>query len=139
MNRVLALDWGTVRIGLALSDPGGTIASPYDTLPAKPRDQLIRKLRSIIANEMVDRLVVGLPLHMDGSRGGSAEKAEELANLLREEFTLPVEMIDERLTSFEAERKLREIGRKPSRDKGRVDRVAATIMLQEYLDRMKNA
>lgn len=139
MGRVLALDWGTVRIGLALSDLGGTIASPYDTLPAKPRDQLIRKLRSIIDAEMVDRLIVGLPLNMDGSRGGSANKAQELADELARELELPIELVDERLTSFEAERKLREIGRKPSRDKGRVDRVAATIMLQEYLDQKKNS
>jgi putative Holliday junction resolvase len=137
MGRILALDWGTVRVGLALSDAGGVMASPYDTLPAKPIERLLQSLQRIVKDEEVERLVVGLPLNMDGSEGASAEKAQELAKLLEDNLPVPVRMLDERLTSFEAERKLREIGRKPSRDKGRVDRVAAAILLQEYLDSMK--
>ena len=132
-GRVLALDWGRVRVGAALSDPLRTFASPYATFDAKPRAELLRRLQQVIDREEVILIVVGLPYNMDGSEGTSAQAAREFARDL-EAFGLPVVEFDERLTSFQAEQKLREIGRKPSKDKGRVDRVAATLLLQEYLD-----
>ena len=134
MTRILALDWGTVRVGAALSDGLGTLATPYDTFPAKPQIELVRRIRSVVEKEVVQRIIIGLPLNMDGSEGGSAKDARKFADLIQSEIGIPVELVDERLSSFEAERRLREIGRKPSRDKGRVDRVAAALLLQEYLD-----
>lgn len=132
-GRVMALDWGSVRVGVALSDPMRMIASPWETVEAKPRKRLLERLQKVIEEEQVVLVVVGLPYNMDGSEGASAKEARRLA-LDVAEFGVPVVEYDERLTSFEAEKKLREIGRKPSRDKGRVDRVAATVLLQEYLE-----
>jgi putative Holliday junction resolvase len=134
MTRILALDWGTVRVGAALSDPLGKIASPYETFPAKPQVELVRRIRETVEKEHVERIIVGLPLNMDGSEGSSAASARAFAEDVRRDLAIPVEMVDERLSSFEAEYRLRAIGRKPSRDKGRVDRAAAAILLQEYLD-----
>jgi putative holliday junction resolvase len=136
---ILALDWGTVRIGVALSDGGRSLASPYDTFPAKPKQLLFQKIKKVVKTEEVSRIIVGLPINMDGSEGGSAKKAREFAAEVEAETCLDVICIDERLSSFEAEQTLISIGRKPSRDKGRVDRVAATLILQEYLDSLKHA
>ncbi len=133
MKRVLALDWGRVRVGVALSDLMGMFAAPYDTFAAKPRAELLRRISKVIEEEEVNTVAVGLPMNMDGSEGESAKQARILAGEV-EELGVKVVMIDERLSSFEAERKLREIGIQPSRDKGRVDRAAAAIMLQEFLD-----
>ena len=129
----MALDWGTVRIGVALSDPMRIIASPYDTFDAKPRDLFLRRISEIIERETVTLVLVGLPFNMDGSEGSSAKGARELVDAVAS-LGVEVETWDERLSSFAAERALREIGRKPSRDKARIDRVAATMLLQEYLD-----
>lgn len=129
----MALDWGTVRMGVALSDPMRMIASPYDTFDAKPRELFLRRIAEIIEHETVTLVLVGLPFNMDGSEGASAKGARELVADV-EALGVKVETWDERLSSFAAEKTLREIGRKPSKDKARVDRVAATMLLQEYLD-----
>ncbi|MBS1261910.1 MAG: putative pre-16S rRNA nuclease [Calditrichaeota bacterium] len=134
-GRILAVDWGTVRIGIAVSDRGRTLASPLETLPAKPRARLLERLGAIVREQNVTQIIVGLPLNMDGSEGRSARRARRFAAELAAAAGVGVIGIDERLSSFEAERTLRAIGRQPSRDKGRVDRVAAALLLQEYLDR----
>lgn len=134
----MAVDWGRVRVGVALSDPMRMFASPYDTLDARSRDRLLESIASIIEREEVGLVVVGLPYNMDGSEGTSAEEARKLAGQIHD-LGVAVDTLDERLTSFEAEQKLREIGRKPSRDKGRVDRAAAAILLQEYLNTLPGA
>ena len=133
IGRVMALDWGKVRIGVALSDPMRVIATPYDTFDAKPREQLLKRIADVIEREEVTLVLVGLPFNMDGSEGTSAQAARELVKDVAA-LGVQVETHDERLSSFAAEKALREIGRKPSRDKARVDRVAATLVLQEYLD-----
>ncbi len=133
-GRVLALDWGTVRVGVALSDPGRVLASPYDTFPAKPKQQLFDRIRKVVTQEEVKDIIVGLPLNMDGSEGDSAKKARAFAVEIENETGIEVICLDERLSSFSAEQTLRAVGRKPSKDKARVDRVAATLVLQEYLD-----
>lgn len=133
MARILALDWGKVRVGVAISDPMGMFASPYDTFQAKPHDRLLERIKAVIEEEQVEKVIVGLPYNMDGSEGSSAESAKAFADEVRNLGAI-VEHHDERLTSYEAEKKLREAGRKPSRDKGRVDRAAAALLLQDYLD-----
>ncbi|MBD3166440.1 Holliday junction resolvase RuvX [bacterium] len=132
-GRILALDWGHKRIGLALSDPGRMLASPLHTLDARPVDGLLRKLRDLITEYDIVQLVVGLPLNMDGTQSDGVLKARELAERLKD-LELPIDWQDERLSSFSAEKKLREAGRKPSRNKAMVDRAAAAVFLQEYLD-----
>lgn len=133
MGRMLALDWGRVRVGVALSDALGLLATPYDTYQAKPREQLLDRIVGLVQREMVDRVIIGLPLNMDGTEGASATEARRLGQELTERG-LQVVYYDERLSSYEAESRLRSMGRKPSRDKERVDRAAAAIILQEYLD-----
>ncbi|MBZ0266194.1 Holliday junction resolvase RuvX [bacterium] len=133
-SRILAIDWGTRRIGVAISDRSGTLASPLVTLNASDK-LLIDKIRDIIIDEEIDRIIVGLPLNMDGSEGKSSIAAREFGVRLNE-LEIPIEMRDERLSSWSAENLLRESGKKPSKDKARVDRAAAAIFLQGYLDEL---
>lgn len=133
----MALDYGRSRIGVAVSDPGGVIASPHgavrntgDELPEPPADLL-----ALLEELGAERVVVGLPLHMDGSSGEMADEARAFAAALREATGLPVEEWDERLSSSAAERALIETGA-PSRvrrEKGRVDAMAAALTLRAYL------
>jgi len=137
MSRILALDWGSKRVGVAISDGLRMFASPFDTFDAKPRQELLRKIEKVIQAEEVELVIVGVPFNMDGTEGDSAKQARQLVEDV-EKLGIVVETVDERLSSFQAEMKLREAGRKPSRDKGRIDRAAAAIFLQEYLDSLGN-
>ena len=136
--RILAVDPGTTRLGLALSDPTGTIASALVTLPAEPVATLVQRLAETARAHEVTRIVVGLPIRMDGSRGPEASAAAKLADDLRAATRVPVETLDERLTTAAAERLLIKAGMKREKRRQTVDRVAATILLQSYLDRMRS-
>jgi putative holliday junction resolvase len=135
--RILAIDPGSKRVGLALSDPTATIAQALMTLPAEPAATLAARIAEIARDHEAARVVVGLPKRLDGSRGPEAKAAQELADAIRKESGLPVELVDERLTTVAAERSL--IAGGVRRDKRRltVDRVAATLMLQAHLDRRR--
>jgi putative pre-16S rRNA nuclease len=135
--RILAVDPGSKRVGLALSDPTATIAQALATVPAQPADSLARRIVEIARTNEAARIVVGLPKRLDGSRGPEAMAAQALAGAIRKESGLPVELVDERLTTVAAERSL--IAGGVRRDKRRlsVDRVAATLMLQAHLDRRR--
>ena len=133
--RVLAVDPGTRRVGLALSDPSRTIATPLPAEPAEPEASLPERLAAIAKAKEAERIVVGLPRQLDGTRGPAAAAAERLASRLRKESGLPVDMEDERLTTASAERSLIEAGVRRERRKRVVDSVAAAILLQTYLDR----
>ena len=133
--RILAVDPGTKRVGLALSDPTGTIATALTTIPAAPEGTLASRLAVIAREHEAKRIIVGLPKRMDGSRGPEAADAEKLAAEIRKASGLPVQTVDERLTTVAAERSLIERG--VSREKRRlsIDGVAATLLLQSHLDR----
>lgn len=133
--RVLAIDPGTKRVGVAVSDPTGTIAQALTTVQAQPRDTLAARLSQIAADQEAKRIVVGLPRRLDGSYGPEAKSARELADELRKASSLPVELVDERLTTVAAERSLLEGGMRRAKRKLSVDRVAATLLLQSHLDR----
>jgi putative Holliday junction resolvase len=135
--RVLALDLGEKRIGLAISDEEGSFAFPAGVLERKDRRQDLAALAELMAERGVGRAVVGLPLHMDGRSGPEAEAARRFAHDLAGAAGVPVETLDERWTSREAERALRDAGasRKRRHRKGAVDEIAATIILRTYLDR----
>ena len=137
--RVLGLDLGSKRIGLAVSDEEGRIAFPAGTLQRQGREKDLDALCSLAKERGVDRVVVGLPIHMTGRAGPEAKAAERFASELAERSGLPVETLDERWTSLEAERSLREIGRRPSKVRGEIDTVAATILLRTYLERETSA
>ena len=135
--RILAIDPGSKRVGIALSDPTATIAQALTTVPAEPADTLATRIAEIARSNGAARIVVGLPRRLDGSHGPEAKAAQGLANAIRKESGLPVELVDERLTTVAAERSL--IAGGVRRDKRRlsVDRVAATLMLQAHLDRRR--
>lgn len=124
-------------MGVALSDPTATIAQALTTVPAEPADTLATRIAEIARSNGAARIVVGLPRRLDGSHGPEAKAAQGLANAIRKESGLPVELVDERLTTVAAERSL--IAGGVRRDKRRlsVDRVAATLMLQAHLDRRR--
>ena len=137
--RTLAIDCGERRIGMALSDAGGKLATPYEVLQATAVSQSISQIIKIIDAEGVERIVVGLPLNMDGTRGPAAKKAVEFGRSLAARSGRDVAFVDERLSSFQAEQQIsarRHSGDKITRKskKQRLDAVAAAAFLQEFLD-----
>lgn len=134
MSRILALDPGTKRVGLALSDPTRTLASPLPFLEATPFAQLAGKLKTLIREQEIDLILIGLPRNMDGTYGPAAKNAEAFAERLREVIPVPIRTIDERLTTVEASRRLTEAGRSARQQKTKIDSAAAQILLQSYLD-----
>jgi putative Holliday junction resolvase len=124
-------------VGVAVSDPTGTIAQALTTVQAEPRDTLVARLTRIAVDQEAARIVVGLPRRLDGSYGPEAKSARELADELRKASSLPVELVDERLTTVAAERSLLEGGMRRAKRKLSVDRVAATLLLQSHLDRKR--
>lgn len=132
-GRILAIDLGTKNIGLAVTDPLGLTAQGLPTLRRTNRRADLARLRELVEALQIERIVVGHPLHLKGYAGARAHQAERFADWLRREFRLPVELFDERLTSWEAENRLREAGASKSERKRAVDRLAATLILQAYL------
>ena len=134
--RILGVDYGTRRIGLAVSDPLGVVASPHGFVEVSEDGSHLDTIARLCAELEVGRIVVGLPLHMSGEAGASAEAARGLAAALSERVTAPVELFDERLTTAQAERALLEADVRRGRRKQVVDGVAATILLSAYLQRV---
>ena len=133
------MDWGERRIGLAVSDPTGTIASPLPTLTVRGPADAVRRVVATAAECQAERLVVGLPLRMSGERGEAAEAAEAFAAKLRERTGLRVDLYDERLTSALSQRRLHETGVRTGHAKGKVDAGAAVVLLESYLQRLAAA
>ena len=136
--RILAIDYGSRRIGLAVSDPLGMISQGLETLahPSSPED-LIGKIGEVVKHHQVSRIVLGLPLNMNGTRGPQAQQVEMLAEKLRHTLSLPVELWDERLSTASVERHFREWKLSPAKRKKLVDRLSAQLILQGYLDAQK--
>jgi putative holliday junction resolvase len=143
---ILALDYGRARIGLAIAGAEAALARPLATLERINRNEDMRRLRELVREHGVKQIVVGLPLRLDGTRGDMAEEAARFGQRVHKQIGLPVEMVDERLTSWEAERLLEEQqGRtiqaptskkqKKENTKFGVDAMAAALILKEYLDR----
>ena len=132
--RVLALDVGDKRIGVALSDPTGLLAFPLTTLERGSDDSAIAEIVRLASEHEVSDIVVGIPRTLSGRIGPQARRTADFASSLAEQTDAPVKTVDERLSSVQAERLLKESGVKPSRDKARVDAAAAAVILQSYLD-----
>jgi putative holliday junction resolvase len=146
---ILAVDYGRARIGLALADLETHMPQPLSTMERINRNEDMRRLRELVRERGVKRIVVGLPLRLDGTHSEMAEEVERFAQRVRKQIGVPVELVDERLTSWEAERLLEEVqgrfihdekltGRKKRNNvqaKMSVDAVAAAVILKEYLDR----
>lgn len=133
--RVLALDWGTKRVGVAVTDPFGEVALPLDVLPGDRPDELWKRVRKICEDKDVKRIVVGLPVNMDGTHGPAAAAAKAFAARAGKETGLPVDTLDERLTSADADGRLAETGMRWKDRKKRVDQVAASLILAAWLDK----
>jgi putative pre-16S rRNA nuclease len=133
--RVLALDLGSKRIGVAVSDRSGTLASPLTVLLRTGRAQTDHeRIRTLVHEEEAERIIVGLPLSMDGSVGKAARAAIAEAEALATVVDVPVETLDERLTTVTADRMLMESGRRGQDRRKVVDKVAAAVILQTWLD-----
>jgi putative Holliday junction resolvase len=146
---ILAIDYGRARIGLAIADLATRMPQPLGTLERVNRNEDMRRLRETARDHGVKQIVVGLPLRLDGTQSEMADEASRFAERVRKQIGVPVEMVDERLTSWEAERLMEEIGgrvlhksspvtgRKIKAESGNmtVDAVAAAVILKEYLDR----
>jgi putative Holliday junction resolvase len=136
-GRILALDVGGRRIGVALSDTLRMIASPLTTLRAVPRQRVLAELAKLVHDYEVTVVVVGLPLTLSGEIGPQAQVVQAFAAELEGVISVPVRLFDERLTTVAAERMMVELGIKPEQRKARIDEVAASIILQDFLDSIR--
>mgnify|MGYP001220840326 CR=1 FL=1 len=133
MGRLLAIDYGARRVGLALSDPLKMIANPYQTIINKSDNNLILEIERIIDAEDVEQIIIGLPLGMAGQITEQTKKVEEFADKLADRG-ITIKYEDERWSSVAAKRSMREQNIKTGHNKGLVDQTAAAIFLQQYLD-----
>lgn len=135
--RILGLDVGSKTIGVAISDPLGWTAQGIDTIRRKTKEQDLEAVNKICADYGVDTIVIGLPKNMNGTIGESGERVLALAELIKEKTNLPIEMWDERLTTVAAHRAMLEADLSRMKRKKIVDKIAATYILQGYLDKLR--
>lgn len=133
MTRILALDLGTVRIGIALSDPTGTVAGPLETIAHRERRKDVAAVAALARTHGAERIVLGWPRNMDGTSGPAARRAEAFAEALRKVAGVPVDLWDERLSTVAADRALRDADVKRERRRALRDQIAAALILQGYL------
>ncbi len=137
MGKILAIDWGRAVLGLAVSDELGFSAHAVASLPRSGDAEDLQAIAAYVRSLGVETIVVGHPKNMDGTVGASAEAAQSFAGLLRERLGLPVHLWDERLSTLAAQRALASAGKRGRAQRALVDQVAATIILQGYLDRQR--
>ena len=134
MKRILGIDYGEVRVGLSLSDLTQTIARPFKTINYKSFNDLLIQLKEIITENEVNKLVVGIPYNMKGENTKQTLKVKEFIFFLESNLSYDVELIDERLSSIEAEKTMHKMNIKTGHNKSDIDKIAASVILQEYLD-----
>ena len=130
--RVLGIDFGEVRIGIAISAPAGKLAVPLTTLTRVSDVDAIAQIQAIVTRENIEHLVLGEPRNMDGSIGDAAHRVRSFRRKLQEQIPLPCDLVDETLTSVEARERLLDAGVDPKRARERIDQVAAQILLEQY-------
>ena len=135
--RILALDFGKKRIGVAISDELGITAQGLPTVERTNIREDLARLAGLVRERAVERIVLGFPLHLSGAEGRQAQRVKEFGERLARAAGVPVEYFDERLTSVEANRVLRESGISIEKRARAVDRLAAVILLEGYLDRLR--
>jgi putative Holliday junction resolvase len=136
-HRILALDIGEKRIGVAMSDALGIIAQPVKTLIFKGIEQLTSELIQMINEHNIKELIIGMPYNMKGQSSKKTEEIRKIKNSLESKLNIPIIEIDERLTTKIAERTLYDLGKKPSKNRDKIDQIAAMYILQSYLDKKK--
>ena len=132
--RILAIDHGTKRMGIAASDELGMIAQPLEFIPAEPFAGFLDRLKEIIREKQVELILVGMPRNMDGSYGPAALNVQAFVAVLKDAVAIPIKTLDERLTSVQAHRFLTEAEVRGRRRREKVDKSAAAVLLQSYLD-----
>src|SRR5213078_5058776 len=132
--RILAIDHGSKRMGIAISDELKMIAQPLEFIPSEPFAAFLDRLRTILREKHVELILIGMPRNMDGSYGPAALKVQEFVAVVKDAVTIPIKTLDERLTSVQAHRFLSEAEVSGRQRKGKVDKSAAAILLQSYLD-----
>ena len=134
--RILSLDHGTVRIGVAVSDEMKIIATPLEFIPTEPFDKAVARLQQLVREKEVELILIGMPRNMDGTYGPATEKVKEFIAALQPHITTPIKTWDERLTSAQANRVMIQSNVRRDQRKQHVDAMAAAILLQSYLDSM---
>ena len=132
--RVLAIDHGTVRMGIAISDELKMIAQPLEFITAEPFSGFLDRIKFLLSEYEVELLLLGMPRNMDGSYGDASIKVKEFEAILKKSTTIPIKTFDERLTSVQANRALTQGRVKKKKKRKNVDAIAAAILLQSYLD-----
>lgn len=132
--RILALDHGTRRVGVAVSDEMQLIAQPLEYIPPEPFADFLARLKEILRAKEIGLIVIGMPRNMDGSYGPAALKVQEFAAALKDAVAVPLKLWDERLTTTQAQKYLIQGGVRREQRKEKVDKTAAAILLQSYLD-----
>ncbi len=136
MGRLLGIDFGLKRVGVAISDPTNVIAFPLTTVDWEDDDTLMLQIDNLVKEYEVETIVVGYPIGMKGQITKQTELVDDFIGRLAEHIQIPVKKIDERLSSVEAKRTLQDVGIEVSKNRGEVDKIASTIFLQTYLDKM---
>ena len=132
--RVLAIDHGTKRRGIAVSDELGILAQPLEFILADPFDKFLARLKEILGDREIEQILVGMPRNMNGSYGPQALKVQDFVAVLKKSVLQPIKTWDERLTTVQAAVALRASGKKAKQQKEKVDAAAAAVLLQGYLD-----
>ena len=139
MQIILGLDIGDARTGVAISDELGIAAHPLCTIQRKSRKALLAELQELIAVHKVERIVIGLPLQLDGETGVQARKVKRFAEKLEQHVNLPIIFLDESFTTFEATQILQGTKKRRKKRKQVIDQVAAVLILEGYLEELRNA
>ena len=137
--RILALDHGTKRIGVAVSDEMKMIASPLEYISAEPFADFLSRLKEIIREKEVELIIIGMPRNMDGSYGPAAHKVQEFVGVLKDTIAIPIKALDERLTTVQAQKYLIQGNVRRAKRKEKVDKTAAAILLQSHLDGLQSS
>lgn len=135
--RILGIDLGKKRVGLAIGNNLLCVASAFKTIEYGSKKRFIKSLRSIVMEEEIELIVIGLPKNMDSTEGESANFSRRMAELVKEELKIEVELVDERLSTVEAIRQLHQVGEKIGKSKEKIDMLSAAVILQSYLDNRK--
>ncbi len=136
--RILGLDLGTKTLGIAITDSLGMIANPYKTLKFVDYEELIEPLKSIIEEQDVKEIALGLPKNMDNSMGFASKRSTDFKKVLENHLDIPITLVDERLSTMEAEKYLLDANMSRKKRKGHIDSVAASVILNTYI-RMKGS
>ena len=138
MARVLALDIGERRIGVAISDEGGVLAQPLQVIERKGTATDVAQVVRLLQEQQAQEIVVGMPYTLRGGQAGAAEKVQSFLAVLREAVQVPIVLVDERLSTVEADRRMREASVRRLARRSRVDAVAAALILERYLSERRN-